>query len=61
MKKETQPRSNVLSRFLDKAKNEPEIPYDTSSFLSAGKRYIYIHHALAAPVQIPRTGRKYKK
>ena len=39
-KKETQPRSNVLSRFLDKAKNEqPEIHYDTSSFLSAGKQY----------------------
>ena len=39
-KKATQPRSRVLSRFLDKAKTEqPEIHYDTSSFLSAGKQY----------------------
>ena len=38
-KKENQPRSNVLSRFLDKAKTEhPEMHYDTSGFFSAGKR-----------------------
>ena len=37
-KKETQPRSNVLSRFLNKARKEqPETHYDAS--LSAGKQY----------------------
>ena len=36
-KKETQPRSNALSRLLDIARNEQ--PNDTLSFLSAGKQY----------------------
>ena len=34
-KKETQPRLNVLSRLLDIARNEQ--PYDSLSFLGAGK------------------------
>jgi hypothetical protein len=36
-KQENQPRSNVLFRFLGKARNEK--PDSTSSFLSAGKQY----------------------
>jgi len=44
-KKENKPRSNVLSRFLDKPKNEK--PHDTPSFLSAGKQYNnFINHWL---------------
>jgi len=52
-KKENQPRANALSRFFDKSRNkQPEMHYNTSSFLSAGNQYISSpHHSLLTPLR----------
>jgi len=55
-KKENRLRSNILSRFLNKAKKEQtETHYDAPSFLDAGKHYnnLTIHRLTRFRFRIP--------